>query len=508
MCILCESGRPQRHGGSQRNFRMMAPETGGAEFMSGSGTAPAPSFSPETARATAPAPPRNTGQAGRRYVIRGGAVLSMDPAVGDFAQADVLVEGKTIRAIGPNLDAGDAEVIDATGRIVMPGFIDTHHHQFETALRSYLPNGLLFNDGQPHGAVNYMDYVIGRFSPVYQPDDVYISELVGSLSQLDAGVTTVHDLSQVHHSQAHTDAAIRAITESGQRTAFSYSESQAAPAYADDTRRLKAQYFSSKDQLTTLIIGGELYYPHVADTWQLARSLDLPIACHILGTVMAEGFAGIAKGGMLGPDNLLIHMTGLDDETWKITADSGAGVSLSVPVEMAMRHGTPPLLKALSMGLQPSLSSDVECTMAADFFTQMRATFTLHRMLVNEAALSGADNVPELMTARDVIRLATVNGAKDLWLGDKVGSLTPGKEADIILLDATALNVAPLNNVPGAVVTLMDRTNVETVIVAGKIRKWKGQLLGADIAKLTADITASRDRIFAAANLQLNLFGD
>ena len=112
--------------------------------------------------------------------------MSMDPAVGDFVEADVLVEGKKIAAVGPNLRASGAGVIDARGRIVMPGFVDTHHHQFETALRSFLADGLLFNDGKPHGAINYFEFILGKFAPVYRPWDVYINELFGSLSQIDA----------------------------------------------------------------------------------------------------------------------------------------------------------------------------------------------------------------------------------------------------------------------------------------------------------------------------------
>jgi 5-methylthioadenosine/S-adenosylhomocysteine deaminase len=179
--------------------------------------------------------------------------------------------------------------------------------------------------------------------------------------------------------------------------------------------------------------------------------------------------------------------------------------------------------------LQPSLSVDVECTMTADFFTQMRVCMNLQRAIVNQMILDqglppnpvdwglppgAAGNVwptppaaiPALLTTRDVLRYATMNGAKALRLDGKTGSLTPGKEADIIILDATKLNVAPLNQVPGAVVSLMDRTNVETVIVAGKVRKWKGQLLDVDLNRLRHQLEASRDFIFSAAGIPQNLF--
>jgi len=171
-----------------------------------------------------------------------------------------------------------------------------------------------------------------------------------------------------------------------------------------------------------------------------------------------------------------------------------------------MRHGTPRILKALEYGLHPSLSSDVECTMTADFFTQMRAAFTLQRCLVNDVALSGQSNLPELLTSRAVIRFATVEGAKCLRLDRKVSSIAPGKEADLILLDATAINVAPLNFVPGAVVTLMDRSNVDTVMVAGNVHKWRGTLLAGELAKQRRELEATRDYIFDRAGIEQDIF--
>jgi 5-methylthioadenosine/S-adenosylhomocysteine deaminase len=500
MCIFCRSSNPSRLNTSRRGL---------LKGIAGLGALGAVAYltNSSTAMAQTASLPRQTGAQGVRYVIRGGSVLSMDAAVGDFAVADVLVEGKKILAVAPHIDAGDAAVIDAAGRIVMPGFIDTHHHQFETALRSFLANGLLADNGVEDGSVNYMDYILGRFAGVYRPDDVYISELFGSLSQLDAGVTTVHDVSQIHHSPAHSDAAIHGIADSGRRAAFGYFEGQGTDTrYPEDVRRIKDSYFSSKDQLMTLVMGGEVYLPNFEHAWALGRELDLPIAAHVVGGAIDLPFERMAKEGKLGPDNLFIHMTNLDDAAWKIAADAGVGLSCAVPIEMTMRHGTPPLLQALSMGMNPSLSTDVECTMSADFFTQMRSAMTLQRGLVNQAAIDGKNDLPKLLTDRDVIEFATVNGAKALWLEDKVGTLTPGKEADILLLDGNALNVAPVNSVPGAVVTLMDRTNVETVIVAGKIRKWQGQLLDADIDGLRTKLVASRDYLFEAAHIEQNVF--
>jgi 5-methylthioadenosine/S-adenosylhomocysteine deaminase len=530
MCKLCDAGVPQNH--SRRNFLKAAAATG---VVAGTGLT---LFAPRADTHEGGDPPADSGRLGRRYVIRGGSVMSMDPKVGDFAEGDVLVEGKKILAVGRNLHAGDAAEIDARGRIVMPGFIDTHHHQFETVLRSFLADGILINDGSntPSGNTTYFEFILLTFAPVYRPQDVYINELFGGLSQLDDGVTTVHDVSQIHHSPQHSDAAIQALFDTGRRAAFGYFESAGANIlgtnpgnkYPTDAPRIKKQWFSSSDQLVHMIMGGEVYLgdPSTDLSWTIGRQLGLQVAAHILSPFsirpifdkLAAGTGGNGHIG-IGPDNLFIHMTGMSDMAWQRVKDVGAQVSLAVPIEMNMRHGMPPILKMESLGMEPSLSVDVECTLTADFFTQMRSTMNMQRVLVNQMVLeqgtfsppdqypTPAPGTPNLLTTRDVLRYATVNGAKALRLDGKTGSLTPGKEADIIILDATRLNVAPLNQVPGAVVSLMDRTNVETVIVAGKVRKWKGQLLGVDLNHLRHQLEASRDYVFSAAGIPQDLFG-
>jgi cytosine/adenosine deaminase-related metal-dependent hydrolase len=276
-----------------------------------------------------------------------------------------------------------------------------------------------------------------------------------------------------------------------------------------------------------MIMGGEVYLgdPTTDLSWTIGRQLDLQVAAHILSPFgirpifdkLAVGTGGNGHIG-IGPDNLFIHMTGMADAAWQRVKDVGAQVSIAFPIEMNMRHGQPPILKLQSLKMEPSLSTDVEVTMTADLFTQMRAAMTMQRMLVNQMILEQGDftppnqwptpaaGTPPLLYVRDVLRFATLNGAKHLRLDSKTGSLTPGKEADIIILDARALNVAPLNNVPGAVVSLMDRTNVETVIVAGKIRKWQGQLLDVDLRRLRRQLENSRDFVFGAAKIAQDLF--
>ena len=566
MCRLCSLGMFRNHPGSRRNFLKGAAAAGVAASGGLNLFAPRPAAAQTASYSD---PPQNSGRPGRRYVIRGGAVMSMDPAVGDFAQADVLVEGKTILAVRPNIAAGDADVIDARGRIVMPGFVDTHHHQFETALRSFLADGVLITDANsgPSGNTAYFEFILLTFAPVYRPQDVYINELFGGLSQLDDGVTTVHDVSQIHYSPDHSDAAVQALFDTGRRAAFGYFEgagqgilpSPPGYAYPQDAYRLHNKFFRSTDQLVTMIMGGEVYIgqPTYTKAWSIGRDIGIPVAAHILSPfgirpildALADGTGGnntiTGQPLKVGADNLFIHMTGMSDKGWKAVHDNGAQVSIAFPIEMNMRHGTPPIIRMQTMStpaqpFEPSLSVDVECTLTADFFTQMRSAMNLQRMIVNQMTLDSPNTVPGQnlpnpldwglpssantvggsfpywpplpsgvpapLTTRDVLRYATMNGAKALRLDQKVGSLTPNKEADIIILDATRLNVAPLNQVPGAVVSLMDRTNVETVIVAGKVRKWKGQLLDVDLDGLRTKLEASRDYIFSTAKIPQNLF--
>ena len=518
MCRLCEQGQPQKHDMGDRRWdsRRGFLKAGGAGAAAAGAMA---LFHTPEAQAHNDREPEHSGRHGRRLLIRGGAVMSMDKSVGNFAKADVLIEGKKILAVGPNLPGGGAAVIDADGRIVMPGFIDTHHHLFETALRSFLADGLLFDGLDANIKQNYFQKILLTFAPKYRPQDVYISTLFGSLSQLDTGVTTVHDISQIHHSPAHSDASIKALHDSERRAVFGYFES-AGPVpgnqYPADARRIKQQYFSSTDQLLTMFMGGEIYLPGYEVAWNIGRELRIPIAAHIVGTFnMRPEFDKLAAAGAFGSDNLFIHMTGMSDFAWDKAFAAGVGVSLAVPIEMNMAHGTPPLIKAMQLGFKPSLSSDVECTLTADPFTQMRSAMALQRMFINANKL-GETNMPPtnmpsggevpLLTVAEVLEWATINGARDLKLGRKTGSLKPGKEADVIILDAESINVAPLNHVPGAVVSLMDRSNVETVIVAGKIRKWKGRMLDVNLSRLRRDLEQSRDYLFDAAGIVQDLF--
>ena len=453
-------------------------------------------FPQSLAAQNAPAP-ADSGATGRRILLQGGVVLSMDPQVGDFERGDVLIEGKKILAVGPSLSAAGAAVIDATDRIVLPGFIDTHFHHYQTVLRGIIADGLLGAD------YNRLITSPEGLSLYYQPEDAYAGVLLASVSQIRGGVTTAVDLSQVQSSPAHTDACIAAFRESGRRALFAYSRGFGPNSrYPQDVTRLRSQYFSSDDQLLTLGLNGGLD----RSTWELARQTGVPIVDHVTNPNAVAQLESFGRAGLMRSDNQYIHCISFTPATWQMVRDTGGRISVSPIIEMAMGHGTPPFQAALDNGFRPSLSSDVETVLAASMFTMMRSAFSLQRMFINERESRGEQNLPARLTCRDVIEFATLQGARAAHLDHKVGSLTPGKEADILLLRADDLNVLPLNDAPGAVVNFMDTSNVDTVLIAGKVMKWKGNMVGVDPRRLRRLAEQSRDAILSRARYSRSLF--
>jgi cytosine/adenosine deaminase-related metal-dependent hydrolase len=418
-----------------------------------------------------------------RTLLKGGVVLSYDPAVGDFERADVLIEDKKIAAVRPDISA-DAAVIDASQMIVLPGFIDTHHHFYQSALRNVLPNGVL---------ADYFRDISGAATNHYRPEDAYIGNLIGALRSLDAGITTITDLSQVSNTPEHSDALIKGLTEAGIRAIYAYSRGSGSLArWPGDVERLQKQYFSSTDQLVTLALGTAVN----KEQWLLARRFGLRIFTHVVGGNRGLGPEDVIKlgdEGLMGPDNVYIHFTGATNDQMRRVKETGGWLSIACPIEMAMRHGMPPIQQALDAGIRPSLSSDVETTMAADMFTQMRAVFTLQRARLNERSIKGEKELPPLLNAREVIEFATLQGARADGMEAKIGTLTPGKEADIVMLRTDLTNTLPFNSAYGAIVTAMDTSNVDTVIVAGKVAKRAGRLVGVDLDRVARDAAASRD---------------
>jgi 5-methylthioadenosine/S-adenosylhomocysteine deaminase len=447
---------------------------------------------------------KEQGQMTTKTLIRGGTVVSMDPQIGDLT-GDVLIEDDKIVAVEPNISA-DAEVIDANDCIVIPGFVDTHRHTWEAAIRGCAPNATLDD---------YFVEVLDTFAPVYRAEDVHASNVAGSLECLNAGITTLVDWSHINNSPDHSDAAVTALRQTGIRAQYAYGSANLSLADywfeskitipGDDVRRVREKYFSSDDGLLTMALAtrgsGFCMEDVVRAEWKLARELDIPITVHVAMGRLAGRFAMVKQlhdYGLLGPDTTYIHCCHFSDEEWQLVKDSGGMISVAPPVEMQMGHGWPPLLHARRLGLRPSLSIDVVTTVPGDMFTEMRAAFGADRARVHDEKYGPNEQVPkDVLTAQEILEAATIDGAYTAGLEDRTGSLTPGKQADVVIIEAKSLNMAPVIDPVAAVVLCADVSNVDTVLVAGQAKKRDGMLL-ADVDKARADVEASRDYLLEA----------
>src|SRR5262245_28508603 len=422
-----------------------------------------------------------------RILLKGGHVISVDPQIGDIPNGDILIEGDTIAKVGTGLSE-DAEVIDATGNIVIPGFVDSHRHTWETAIRNCAPNATLDD---------YFVEVLDSFAPLYRPEDVYASNLAGALECLNAGITTLLDWSHINNTPDHPDAAVRGLQESGIRVVYAYGSANTSLAGywfnssiqipSDDVARIRSTYFSSDEGLMTMALAtrgpGFCQDEVVTGEWGVARELGLPITIHIAMGKLAGKWRMLKqldKLGLLGPDMTFIHSCYLSDEEWELVVKSKGTISIAPQVEMQMGHGWPPVAKARSYGLRPSLSIDVVTTVPGDMFTEMRCAFAAERWRSNDSVWQSEDPLPQTaLTARDMLTMATLDGAHVVGLESKTGSLTPGKQADVVMIDGHAPAVAPVIDPVAAVVLSADTANVDTVIVGGKMRKPRGAVTPA-----------------------------
>jgi len=458
----------------------------------------APSALAQGAGATDPDAELRRLQSQRRILIKGGVVLTLDRRIGDFARADVLIEDGKIREVRPDIVVSPdaAAVIDASSRIVIPGFIDTHSHSYQGLLRNIMPNGLLSPD--------YNRDVQSTLTPAYEPEDAYAGELVTALGMIDMGTTTIVDISQVSHTPEHSNACIRALQDSGIRAVFSYHRGAGPRArFPQDITRLQQTYFSSRDQLLTLALTTSLD----AKLYAVAREAGVPAVLHLVGKDLSGPLLELARAGLLRPGDEYIHCLGLNDAAWRVIKDTGGRVSLCTQIDMAMGHGTPTIQDALDHGIRPSLSSDHGVEIAQDFFTIMRSTFTFQRNQLFQRARNGEQNLPPLLSCRDLLEFATIEGARCANLESKVGTLAPGKDADLLLLAADRFNIWPLNNAPGVVVNQMNPGNVDAVFIAGKVKKWRGNLVGVDAPRVLRLAADARDAVMRRAGFAVSLLG-
>ncbi|MCU0312728.1 MAG: amidohydrolase family protein [Solirubrobacteraceae bacterium] len=439
-----------------------------------------------------------------RLVVTNGHVLSMDPAIGELERGSVLVEDGRIAAVtSEDLSGTDAEVLDADGGVILPGFVDTHRHTWQTALRGLCADWTL------------ADYFLGvrlTLSPRYGPGDVGTGNRAGALEALDAGVTTILDFSHCVNTPEHADRALEGLVHAGIRAVFAYgcfAPPRAEPHFTahaqrlEDARRVHADIAALPGDLVTM--GLSLTEPGLipfADTCaevRAARELGVLMATHT-GCVWAQpsGLDQFAFHGLLGPDIVHVHCTACTERDWEHLKRSDGRISTSPETELQMGMGRPPIRRALDAGLVLSLSCDVMSSNSGDMFSQMRLGLQSARADDNDLVNARrADPTTLTHSVRDALGWATIGGARALGLDDRIGSLTPGKEADVIVVGpgGDRLNMLGVVEPAGAVVQQANASNVRHVLVAGRPVKRDGRLLGVDVPALRRELEASRDGV-------------
>ncbi|WBB95198.1 amidohydrolase family protein [Solwaraspora sp. WMMA2080] len=439
-------------------------------------------------------------------LFSGGAVVTMDPTIGDLASGDVLISGDRIVAVGTDLrshpEAAGATVVDTTGGIVCPGFVDTHRHAWQAQLRRSIPD--VGDLGE------YVMSTLAGVAPAYTPNDMYVGTRLAALTALDAGITTMLDFSHNSRTAAHSDAAVQALVDTGIRGVHA----SMGPHFGDwdkqwpaDLVRLREKFHGANDALVTVrlaalatdeIAGSALAYgPELA---ALARDLGIGVSIDaVFGEFSSAAIESWATAGLLGPDVTLIHATGLTGQAWQTIGATGTTVSLAPTSEaqIGLETAVPAIDEALAVGVRPGLSIDVEVALASDMFTQMRALHAIQRMRAVHAAYGTDHPVGQRITTRDVLDFATAQGARTNGLGDVTGSISPGKQADLLVVRADDVNTMPLNDAVGTLVLGADARNIDTVVVGGRVRKAGGRLVDVDvdIDELRRTVTASRDAI-------------
>ena len=436
---------------------------------------------------------------GARTLLRGGTIITAAEPGEVLTDTDILIGADgTIEAVGRGLDAGDAEVIDVAGRIVHPGFVDTHRHTWQSVVR---------NLGSDWSLTEYLAGLHTGLSKHFRPEDTYTGNYLGALEALDSGITTLVDWSHNLATPQHADAAVQALKDTGMRAVFAHGGGAAqwgslpsAVPHPDDARRVRDEHFSSDDGLVTMALalrGPQFTTPEVnRQDFALAADLDLRVTVHA-----GDGYWGksgpirkLAEDGLLSDRTTYVHCCTLGDDELRMIADSGGTASVAPDVEMQMGHGFPATGRLLKAGIRPTFSIDVCSSNGGDMFATMRTAIGMQRALDNAPSVDTGEVLERIsLTCADVISFATLDGAKAAGLGDRTGSIEVGKAADIVVLDDRSLALTPLNNPLGSLVYSAHPGLVRDVYVQGTRVKKDGVLVGVDLPALRAAAEASRD---------------
>lgn len=447
----------------------------------------------------------------KRVLIKGATIVTMDDALGDFLDADLLIEDDRIVAVRPTaIEAGDAEVVDGRGRIVIPGLINAHMHTWQTALRGYAGNWTL---------PEYFAKMHAGLATVFRPEDIHIATLVGALNQIDCGTTTLVDWCHANPTPAHTDAAVSALSESGIRAAFFHGSPKPDPKPGQphftevphprhEVERLLAGPFSNSDGLMTL--GLAVLGPHYStldvarQDFMLAREFSLVASMHQGGGPARTpgGWSVMVQEGLAGPHINIVHGNSLTDDELRRFVDLGVSFTVTPENELIQGHGFPITGRLLQLGAAPSLGVDVESVISGDMFSVARVALTIQRALDNSVVRRESDTIPSTSTIRlrEALKWVTIQGARMLGLEDRIGSLTPGKQADLVMIDATALNLWPIHDPISTVVMQAGPANVEAVMIAGAWKKTAGRLEFTDRRRKMDALAESGRRIIRDMN--------
>ena len=421
------------------------------------------------------------------YLIRGGATLTVDPLLGTLPRADILIRNGVIEKVAARITIDSSvEVIDAKDMIVMPGLIDTHCHLWETVGRSFLTDDA--------------DYFKAKLTTAthYTPEDFYNSVILGLVEQVSCGVTTVHNWSHNALSPATVDAELRAHRDSLLRSRYSYGPNIAkGPTdtsldYAD-IDRVRRQWFGSAAPFEGLVhlgvnIEGKSQAANGYSDIKQAIERGLPFAAHeSFDPPPAPFVLDFQREGYLGPNCLVAHLYSGTQPYFEALGRHRTPLTFA-PYTVLGSHSDAHVALAYlqKYGVTVALSSDAASVGPLDMLELVRVAWTLGNSLLGPAA-EGKKYIP----FRDAIAMGTINGAKALGLDRITGSLTPGKRADLILIDANALGLAPASIIETAVVMSASSAQVDTVIVDGRIMKRGGKLLAHDLRGIRASAQAS-----------------
>lgn len=445
-----------------------------------------------------------------RLLLRDGIVVTQDPALGALPRGDVLVEDGGIAAVAPRIEA-DAEIVDCAGHFVLPGLVNAHMHTWQTALRSVAADWTL---------LEYFRHVHAGLATVYEPEDIHIATLAGALNQIDHGVTTLVDWCHNNPTPAHTDAAIDALRESGIRAAFLHGSPKPDPKPGElhfsevphprgEVERLLRGPLAARDGLVTL--GMAVLGPHYstlevsAHDFALAKELGVVASMHQGGgeAKTPGGWEALVARGLVGPHVNIVHGNNLTNAQLRAFVDLGVSFSITPENEMAQGHGHPITGRLRALGTGPSIGVDLESVISGDMLTVARMALASQRALDNAARRARDGGIPPTSSvpAREALDWITTRGAAMLGAAGRIGSLTPGKRADIAVMSAGPLAMWPVHDPVATVVMQGSGARVRDVLVDGVFRKRDHALLWADIAAVRERLAASARRILGRLSL-------